>query len=110
MKISAKFKLILVLISLGLAVPSVQAKGPKITTAAELSAKVELTLEQLPKAEAIYAADAEAIKALGATPDADEVKKIHADTKAKVMELLTPKQKAKLAPAGKKKDKTPAAE
>ena len=109
---ASKLKFFLALLSLGVAVPCLQAKEKKphaptalITTAAELSAKVELTDEQLPKAEAIYAADAEAIKALGESPEADAVAKIHDDTKAKVQELLTPEQNAKLAPSGKKKGK-----
>ena len=106
----------MVLLSLGLALPCAEAKkkstdsgaaSVSITTVSALKAKIaDLTDAQSAQAEKIFAAEADAIKALGDTPDSAAVSKIQDDTKTKIEAILTPAQKAIFdAPVKAKKKK-----
>ena len=116
MQNSHKLRFVMVLLSLGLALPCAEAKkkstdsgaaSVSITTVSALKAKIaDLTDAQSAQAEKIFAAEADAIKALGDTPDSAAVSKIQDDTKTKIEAILTPAQKAIFdAPVKAKKKK-----
>lgn len=119
MKNPSKLKSLLVLLALSMVVPCVYAKDKKskssssatapasIDSVSALKGKLpDLTEDQVAQAEKIFAAQSEAISALGQTPDPAAATKIHSDTKEKIDAILTPEQKAQLAaPAASSKKK-----
>jgi len=117
MKTKSKFLILLGALSLGLAVPSVQAHGDHSAggntpeaRANRLEEALGLTEEQAKKIEAIYTEEAAALKTLrdkklDPKVQREEIKTVRAAYLVKVKAVLTPEQVTKLETQQKEREK-----